>query len=220
MSEKYPELRSQLDDTGNSAADVPIEAPNGAQSSPTLTFSSTGAASSLTIGSRDSLQGRASLLDDQNNVRTLPDNAAWNTESDGDVAHNLPPSPPPTDIINVPDSNAISWPLFRMDTDWQFNFDTPFTAEQAGASTGTASTQLTELEMSQFYISPTQDSDSGGCPRELLEYLSLNGKVSNDNEFPAFVLTVARRGRRAVSWVRTWPLNGRRQRLISSVLRP
>lgn len=189
LSEKYPEIRSQLDDTGNAAADVLIEAPNGAQSSPGLTFSSTGAASPLTIGSRDSLQGRASLLDDHNNVRTLPDNATWNIESDGDVTHNLPPSPPPTDIINVPDSNAIPWPLFRTDTDWQFNFDTPFIAEQTGASTGAASTTLTELEMSQFYISPTQDFDSGGCPTELLEYLSLSGRVSNDDAFPAYILT-------------------------------
>ena len=189
LSENNPEIRSQVDDTGNAAADVLIEAPNGAQSSPGLTFSSTGAASSLTIGSRDSLQGRASLLDDHNNVRTLPDNATWHIESDGDVTHNLPPSPPPTDIINVPDSNAISWPLFRTDTDWQFNFDTPFTAEQTGASTGAASTTLTELEMSQFYISPTQDFDSGGCPRELLEYLSLSEKVSNDDALPAYILT-------------------------------
>ena len=184
-SEKYPESRSQLDDTSNAAANVLTEAPNGAQPSPGLTFSSTGADSSLTIGSRDSLQGRASLLDDHNTVRTLSDNATWNIESDGDVTHNLPPSPPPTDIFNVPDSNALSWPLFRTDTDWQFNFDAPFTAEQTSASTGAASTTLTELDMSQTYIPPTQDIDSGGCPRELLEYLSLSEKVSKNDAFPA-----------------------------------
>lgn len=184
-SEKYPESRSQLDDTGNAAADVLIEAPNGAQSSLGLTFSSTGAANSLTIGSRDSLQGRASLLDDHNTERTLPDNATWSIESDRDVTHNLPPSPPPTDIINVSNSNALSWPLFTTDTDWQFNFDTPFTAEQTTASTGASSTTLTELDMSQFYIPPTQGFDSGGCPRELLEYLSFSEKVSTDAAFLA-----------------------------------
>ena len=135
-SEKYPEIRSQLDDTSNAAANVFIEAPNGAQSSPGLTFSSTGAATSIAIGSRDNLQGRASHLDDHNTARTLPDSATWNTESDGDVIHNLTQSPPPTDIINVPDSNTLSWPLFTTDTDWQFNLDTPFTAEQTIASTG------------------------------------------------------------------------------------
>ena len=184
-SEKYPKSRSQLDDTGNAAADVLIEAPDGAQSSLGLTFSSTGPANSLTNGSHDSLLGRASLLDDHNTARILPENATWSIESDLDVTHNLPPSPPPTDIINVSNSNALSWPVFTTDTDWQFNFDTPFTAEQTTASTGASSTTLTELDMSQIYIPPTQGFDSGGCPRELLDYLSLGEKVSTDAAFLA-----------------------------------
>ena len=182
-SENHPESRSQLGNTGNAAADVLIEPPNSAQSSPALTFSSMGAASSLTTGSRDSLQGRASLLEDHNTARNLPDNVAWSMESDGDVTHHVPPSPPSTDIINVPDSNALSWPLFATDTEWQFNFDNPFTAEQTSASTGVNSTTLTELDMSQLYIPPTQGFDSGGCPRELLEYLSLSEKVRTNDAF-------------------------------------
>ena len=179
LFEKSPESRSQLNYTRNTDADVSIEAPNAAQSSPGLTFSSTEAVSSLTIDSRDSLQGRASLLDDHNTVRTQRDSATWDIESDGDVTHNLPPSPPPMDIMNVPNSNTLPWPLFTTDTDWQFNFDTPF------ASTGATSTSLTGTDLSQLYIPPTQDFDFGGCPRELLEYLSLSEKVSNNDALRA-----------------------------------
>ena len=184
-SEKYPKSRWEFDDTGNATTNVLIEAPDGAQPSPGLTLSSTGPANSLTIGSRDSLLGRASLLNDHNTVRTLPDNATWSIESDRNVTHNLPPSPTPTDIINEPSSNALSWPLFTTDTNWEFNFDTPFTAEQTTASTVASSTTLTELDLSQICIPPTQGFDSGGCPRELLEYLSLGEKVSTDAAFLA-----------------------------------
>ncbi len=189
-SDKSPESRSRLDDTGNNAADVLVEAPNGAQLSPGLTLSSTGAANSRTNGSRNILQGRASLSDNQNIVRTLPEDATWSVETDRDGTHNLPPPPPPppppsTDISNVPDSNAFSWPLFTTDTDWQFNFDIPFTAEHTSASTGASSTSLTELDMSQFYNRPTQGFDSAGCSGELIEYLSLSEKVSPDAAFLA-----------------------------------
>ena len=202
-SEKSSESRSQLEDTSNTAADVLVEAPNGAQLSPGLTLSSTGAANSLTNGSRNSLQGRASLPDDQNTVWTLPEDATWSVERDGDGTHNLPPAPPPTDISNVPDSNAFSWPLFTTDTDWQFDFDIPFTAEHTSASTGASSTALTELDMSQFYNRPTQGFDSAGCSGELIEYLSLSEKVSTDAAFLAwhsgfYTLTQARSAQREV----------------------
>lgn len=206
-SKKSPESRSQLDNTGNTAADVLVEAPNGAQLSPGLTLSSTGAAKSLTNGSRNSLQGRASLSDDQNTVRTLLEDATWSVETDQDGTHNLP-APPPTDISNIPDFNAFSWPLFTTDTDWQFDFDIPFTAEHTSASTGASSTAFTELDMSQFYNRPTQGFDSAGCSGELIEYFSLSKKVSTEccilglTWWLLHILTQARIARREVFWVR------------------
>lgn len=146
---------------------------------------SIGAASSVTNGSRNSLEGRASLSDDQNTVRTLSEDATWSVETDGDGAHNLLHAPPPTDISNVPDSNALLWPLFTTDTDWQFDFDMPFTEEHSSASTVASSMALNEVNMSQFYNQPTQGLDSAGCSRDLIEYLSLSEKVSTDAAFLA-----------------------------------
>lgn len=182
-SEKHPESRSQLDDTVNTAADVLIEAPFGAQTSPGMNFSSNGAANSLTNGSPNSLQGASSLSDDQNTVRTLPENASWSVETDEDGSHNLPPAPPPTDMSNVPDANAFFWPLFTTDNDWQFDFDIPFNTEHASAPTDASSTTLTDLDMSQFYNRPTQGFDSAGCSRELIEYLSVSEKKCPTRSF-------------------------------------
>lgn len=178
-SDKSPGCRSQLDDTGNTTADVLVEAPNGAQLSPGSALSSTGTANSFTNGARNILQGRAALSDNQNTVRTLPEEAAWGVETDQDDTFNLPP-PPSTNISNLPHYNAFSWPLFATDTDWQFDFDIPFTAEPTSASTGASSTALTELDMSQSYDRPTQGVDSAGCSGEWIGYLCLNEKVSPD----------------------------------------
>lgn len=183
--EKSPESRSQLDDTGNTAAEVLVEASIGAQLSPGLILSSTGAASSLESGSRNSLQGRASISDDQSTVQNLPEDATWSVETDEDGSHNYLPPPPPTDINNVLDSNAFFWPLFTTDSQWQFDFDIPFTAEHTSASTGASSTAFTELDMSPFDNRPTQGSDSAGCSKELIEYLSFSEKVSTDTAFLA-----------------------------------
>lgn len=186
-SEKVPGSRSQLDDAGkgNTTADVLVEAPNSAHLSQGLILSSTGAANSLANGSRNSLQQGTFLSDDQNTVRTLPEDATWSLVTDADGTHNIPPAPTPTDTSNVPDSNTFGWPLFMTDPDWQFDFDIPFTAEHTSASTGTSSTPLTELDVSQFYNRPTQGFDSAGCSRELIEYLSLGEKVSIDDAFLA-----------------------------------
>lgn len=86
---------------------------------------------------------------------------------------------------NVTDSNALVWPLFTTDADWQFDFDMPFTEEHSSASTVASSTALNELDLSQFYNQPTQGFDSAGCSRELIEYLSLSEKVSTDATFLA-----------------------------------
>lgn len=184
-SEKVPESRSQVDDAGNTAADGLVEAPNGAHLSPGLTLSSTGAANSLANGSRNSLQQGAFLSDDQNTIRTLPEDATWSLETNADGTHNIPPAPTPTDISNVTDSNAFCWPLFMTDPDWQFDFDIPFTAQHTSASTGASSTPLTELDTSQFYNRPTQGFDSAGFSRELVEYLSFSEKVSTGAAFLA-----------------------------------
>lgn len=177
-SEKAAESRSQLNDAGNTAADALVEVPNDAPLSPGLTLSSTGAANSLANGSRNGLQQGAFLSDDQHTIQTLSDDATWSLETDPDGTHNVPPAPTPTDISNVPDSNAFSWPLFMTDPDWQFDFDIPFTAQHTSASTGPSPSPLTELDTSQFYNRPTQGFDSAGYSRELVEYLSFSEKVS------------------------------------------
>lgn len=177
------EGRTQLGDTGNIAADVLVEAPSIAQLPPELDFSSTGAADSLSNGFQRSQQGKAFLSDDQNTVWTLPESATWSAETDHDGTVNPSSAPPPTDVSNVPGPNPFSWPLFTADTDWQFDFDIPWTAEHTSASTDTSSAALTELDISQSYNQPTQGSDSTGCSEELIEYLSLSEKVSIETAF-------------------------------------
>lgn len=195
-SKTSPEDRSPLDDTGNTTADVLVEALNGTQSSSELTLSSTGPVNPLTIGSCNILQGRAPLSEDNQNLgRTLPENSAWSVQTDGDSTHSLPPAPPPTDISSVPDSNGSFWPnadgsfwpLCPTDTNWQLDFDLPFATEpDSGASTGATSTALSELDLSQLYNQPTRGCDSAGVSRELIEYLSLGEKVSTDATILAY----------------------------------
>lgn len=79
-----------------------------------------------------------------------------------------------------PESDGSFWPLFPTDTDWQLDFDLPFTTEPNSASTGGTSAALSELDLSQLYNQSTQDCDSAGVSRELIDYLSLGEKVSTD----------------------------------------
>lgn len=184
-SEKSPESRSQLDEVCNTATDVLVEMPDGAQLSPGLTLSSAGAADTLANESHNSLQGGPSISDDQNTIQTLPDefgeDATWSIEIDKDNIDNL--APPPTNIRSIQDPNAFSWPLFPTDTDWQFDFDIPLTAENTSASTVASSTALPELDLSPFYSRSTQGFDSTGSSGELIGSLSLNEKVSPNAAF-------------------------------------
>ena len=167
-SEKCTETRPQLDEMRNAATDVPIESPRYARRSPVPSHSSTGAANS------------PSVSDDQTTVRSLADQygdeTAWGVDMESDMINNLPPSV--TDLSNVKDTNAFSWPLFATDTDWQFDFDIPFTAEHADTSTCVSSTALNDLDMSQFYNQPTQAFDATASSGELIGYLNLNDKVT------------------------------------------
>lgn len=186
VSPKKPlEHRSQLDVT---TADVELEAPHSAQLSPDLTLSSTGAVDSVMNGSCNILPGRAVLTGNQSLGRTFPENADWSVQRSGDSTPSLPPAPPPTDISGVhdsngsfwPDSNGPLWPLFPTDTNWQSDFDIPLTSEPHSASIGTVSTAWSELDLSQVYNQATQGSDATEISRELIDYLSLSGKVSTN----------------------------------------
>ena len=207
-SDSRPESRSQIDNKDNTAADFLVEAPN-PQVSPGSTISSIGPAKSLKNGSRNSMQERASFSDDQNTVRTLTEDAAWSVATDADGTYNLLQAPLLTDLSNVADSNAFPWPLFTTDTDWQFDFDIPFTDDPTSASGDTSSIALTELDMCQYSNRPTQGLDPAGCSRELIEYLGLGEKVSTDAAKSAkhgaftHLVTQARSPRRRVLWVRT-----------------
>lgn len=159
--------------------------PHGAQSLPVSTLSVTGAAKSRMIGSRNTLQERASLSNDQSTARTIPEDATWGVGIDGDGTYDLPLAPTPIDTSNAPDSNAALWPFFTTDDDWQLDFDIPFMAEHTSESTGGSSTALTELDMTQFNNRPPQDLDSAGGSEDLIEYLSLGEKVSIENAFTA-----------------------------------
>lgn len=110
----------------------------------------------------------------ENFARDLP----WSVElGQGNIQNSSAP-PQTTDIGNVQDYDAFSWPLRATDTDWQLDFDIPFTAEQMDTSTGENLTALTELDKSQFNNRSTQGLDFTGSSEELIEYLSLSEKVS------------------------------------------
>ncbi|MCJ1285674.1 hypothetical protein MMC26_005015 [Xylographa opegraphella] len=175
-SEKSAESRSQLDDTGNAAADVHTEAPTNVPLSPGFRLASSGTVNPLVTGPRSSLQGRPLFSDDPNTAGTVPGDASWGVETFRDSTHNLPPVLPPTDIRTVPDADAFSWPLFTTDADWEFDFEIPFTTETTSASTDASSTALNELEVSQFHNRPPPGFDPAGRPGQLIEYLSLGEK--------------------------------------------
>lgn len=179
--------QSELSQIHNTAANTLIETSSGALSSPASTLASTGAATSLTNGPHNILQGRTSLSDDRNTARTLPEDGTWSVGTGQDGIHNLPPAPPGTATSNTTDSNGFSWSLFAPDTDWQFDLGLPFAPDHPSASTGPGSTALTDLEMSRFYNQPSKGFDSAGCSGDLLEYLNLSEKVSGSTTFSNFL---------------------------------
>ena len=137
-------------------------------------------------GSRNVLQGRAPFSEDNQNLgRTVSENSAWTVQTDG---HSLPPAPPPTELSCITDpigsfwpaSDGPVWPLSPMDTNWQLDFDLPFTSEPHSASTGASSSALDELDLFQLYNQSTQGCDSAEVSRDLIEYLSLGEKVSTN----------------------------------------
>ena len=174
-SPKSPEYRSQLDDNGNSTADVLVEPPNGW---PVSAHSSTGTLGSLETGSCNNLQGLDALSENQTFGGALPENATWGLQREVETVSSLPPVPPPTDMSSVPFSNGSLWPLLSIDTDWQIDFDDRLITEPNSVVVGATPIALNELDLSQSYNQPTQDSESPGLPRGLVEYFSPGGKVS------------------------------------------
>ena len=188
-SKKTPEYRSQLDDNGNSTADVLVEPPNGIHCWPVSAHSSTGNLGSLENGSCNNLQGLDPLSENQNFVRTLPENATWGLQREVESVPSLPSVPPPTDMSSVPDSNGSLWPFFTTDTDWQIDFDDQLTTEPNSAVIGATPIAVNELDLSQSYNQPTQGSESPGLSRGLVEYLSLSEKVSANATILTYILS-------------------------------
>ncbi|KAL9079456.1 MAG: hypothetical protein Q9157_001665 [Trypethelium eluteriae] len=113
-------------------------------------------------------------------VPALPDknenDGPWVLDIGQDNLQNISAPSQTADRSNVQDCNAFSWPLFTSETDWQLDFDMPFTAERNDLSTGASPNALTELDASHFYHQSAQCLDSTGSSAELIEYLSLNEK--------------------------------------------
>ena len=177
---RSPENRSQLEDTGNTTADVLAEPPNGWQVS---AHSSTGNSGSLEDGSRNNSHGLDALSPNQTFGGVLPENAAWGLQREVETVPSLPSVPQPTDMSSVTNSNGSLWPLFSIDNDWQIDFDDRLITEPTSAVTGGTPIAVNELDLSQPYTQPTQDSELPGLPRGLAEYLSPSGKVSANATF-------------------------------------
>lgn len=181
-SPKSPEFRSQLDDIGNSTADVLAEPPNGW---PVSAPSSTGNLGSLENGSSNNLQGLDTLSENQTFGGALSENATWGFQTELAAVSSLPSVQPPTDMSSVPQSNGSLWPLFSIDTDWQLDFDDRLITEPSSTGIGATPVALNELDPSQSYSQSTHDSESPTLPRGLADYLSPGGKVSGN----AIILT-------------------------------
>ncbi|KAL9082500.1 MAG: hypothetical protein Q9165_008877 [Trypethelium subeluteriae] len=180
--EKLPDIRLQVDEIRNSPIDALTDAPNVAELSPLSTLSSTGAASSLASGSYNTLQGGASVSHDNDMVPALlgksGNDGPWVLELGQDNLQNVSAPSQKTDVRNVQDCNTFSWPLFTSETDWQLDFDMPFTAERNDLSTAVSSSALTEPDAPHFFNRSAQCLDPTKSSGELIEYLSLNEKVS------------------------------------------
>lgn len=81
-------------------------------------------------------------------------------------------------MTSVPYSDGSLWPLFSIDIDLQIDFDDRLINEPSSAANGATPMSLNELDLSQSYNQATQESESPGLPRGLVEYLSPGSKVS------------------------------------------
>lgn len=124
------------------------------------------------------MQALDPLSENQPFVGALPENASWGLQREVETVPSIPSVPPPTHMNSGPYSNGSLWPLFSTDTDWQIDFDDRFPTEPNSAAIGASPIAVNELDLSQSYNQPTQDSASPGLSRGLVEYLSLSGKVS------------------------------------------
>ena len=185
---------SQLDDTGNTTADVLVEALNSTQSSSSSSSSEWNSLLAEPVNpivneSCNILQGRVPHLENNQNLGgTLPEDFGWSVGTVGDSTLSLPPAPLSMDISSVPDPNGIVWPDLKgsfwphcqRDLISQLDFDLPPPAEPDTASTSASSSALSELDLSQLYNQSTQGFDSAGVSRDIIDYLSLGEKVSTN----------------------------------------
>lgn len=179
-SKAAPNIRSRLDNTGNTATDIIIEASDVTQLSAGFIPPTIRAADSLTRRSCDNFQARTSLVDDQDLAQTFPEDATCSVRTD--LCHLPPPASSPTppplmDMCGILDSNAFSWPPFTTNSDWQFDFDIPIMAEHAGASRGASSATLPELDPYELFNRPTQGLGSTSFSRDLIEDDNTSEKV-------------------------------------------
>ncbi|KAH8585600.1 hypothetical protein B0O99DRAFT_646535 [Bisporella sp. PMI_857] len=152
--EKSPESRSKLDEIGKKTTSEPAEAPDDAHLSPglTLSFANT---NSLTNDSLETLHGQSLIADDQTALRTLGDEY----------------------IGSMLGLSTFSWPFSRTDTDCQFDFDLPFTAENTDSSAGANSTALTDLDTNPSFHRLSRTTEPAESPGELIKFLNPNNKV-------------------------------------------
>jgi hypothetical protein len=173
-SGKSSECRSQFAETGNSRAGFLAETPS-------LTLSSAeGSTNSSTNAGQHDLYRSASITSDQHSVRSPvdepDDSATWSLETGPEGVHTLLPM---TNTRNVFDFSAFSWPLSAADTDYQFDFDIPFTVEQADVSTG--STALAQGDTALLFNRSTRAFESPESSDEIIRSLNLNNKVYKDS---------------------------------------
>ena len=177
QTEKTPEMRSQLDQLGDTVDNVPVESSNRTILWPALTPASTESRQSLTCERNGTLQGISSFSNVVDIARALPEDSIWNLDLDHSSNHISTPALQ-TEMGNVSNPNAISLTPFATDTEWHFNVDDQFFAEPISASTETCSAAFNELDMSQFYNQQSEDFDSTRGSGELFGFLSLRDKVS------------------------------------------
>lgn len=133
---------------------------------------------SLENVSRNNLQGPDAVSENQPFGGALPENATWGLQREVATVPSLPSVPPPTDMTSVPYSDGSLWPLFSIDIDLQIDFDDRLINEPSSTAIGATPMSLNELDLSQSYNQATQESESPGLPRGLVEYLSPGSKVS------------------------------------------
>ena len=176
QAKKSPEIRSQLDQVGDTVDNVLVESSNRTVLLPALTRASTESRQSLSCERNKTIQGISSFTNVVDTGRALPEDSIWNLDLDQSSNHISTPSLL-TELSNVSVPNAISMAPFASDTEWQFSVDDQFFAEPISASTETCSTAFNELDMSQLYNPETEGFDATRDSGELFEFLSLREKV-------------------------------------------